>query len=57
MVCRNKQEQAASIQTGECLAGQQIDPLQLQGNDHIIDMFEEYPERLLFISETRPDMD
>ena len=24
---------------------------------HIIDMFEEYPERFLFVSETRPDMD
>ncbi len=24
---------------------------------HIIDMFEEYPERLLYVSETRPDMD
>lgn len=23
----------------------------------IIDMFEEYPERLIFVSETRPDMD
>ncbi|MCP5095146.1 MAG: hypothetical protein GY943_06310 [Chloroflexi bacterium] len=24
---------------------------------HFVDMFEEYPEQLLFISETRPDMD
>ena len=24
---------------------------------HIIDMFEEYPERLVYVSETRPDME
>lgn len=24
---------------------------------HIIDMFEEHPEKLIFVSETRPDMD
>jgi len=24
---------------------------------HLIDMFEEYPERLIYISETRPDME
>jgi hypothetical protein len=24
---------------------------------HLIDMFEEYPERLTFVSETRPDME
>lgn len=31
-------------------------PLLRELPHHIIDMFEEFPERLLFVAETRPDM-
>lgn len=34
-----------------------LSPMMRELPHHIIDMFEEYPQRLLFISETRPDMD
>ncbi len=32
-------------------------PLMRNLPHNIIDMFEEYPERLIYVSETRPDMD
>lgn len=32
-------------------------PLMRELPHQIIDMFEEYPERLIYVSETRPDMD
>ncbi len=34
-----------------------LSPLMRELPHHIIDMFEEYPERLVYVSETRPDMD
>jgi hypothetical protein len=38
-------------------ASMPLAPLMRELPHQIIDMFEEYPERLLFVSETRPDME
>lgn len=34
-----------------------LPPMMRELPHHIIDMFEEYPERLVYVSETRPDME
>ena len=38
-------------------ASMPLAPMMRELPHHLIDLFEEYPERLLFVSETRPDMD
>lgn len=38
-------------------ASMPLPPMMRQLPHQIIDMFEEYPERLIFVSETRPDME
>jgi hypothetical protein len=38
-------------------ASMPLPPMMRNLPHHIIDMFEEYPERLVYVSETRPDMD
>lgn len=38
-------------------ASMPLAPLMRQLPHHIIDVFEEFPDRLVYVSETRPDMD
>lgn len=38
-------------------ASMPLPPMMRELPHHIIDMFEEYPDRLIYVSETRPDMD